>query len=230
MHYMVHYNQTQIDFIVPNILTLQSSNTLTLISLIEEINNIISSTTLTTQLINSFKSSTVNFSIDNNDMIKFNFNNCTNPPILLSTNLSKILGFFGNENTTSTYDLYTDTFDYKVYNGFINAYSFSQIIFSPIYYSLYFSNIPVKSHNADGSNTTFKIPCTISRLVPKISTLSNIFYNEQSNYKQTIYLEDKNFILNSLNVNLYDNTNQIIKLNTNLNYSFSLEIEYESYF
>ena len=48
MHYMVHYNQTQIDFIVPNILTLQSSNTLTLITLIEEINTVISSTTLTT--------------------------------------------------------------------------------------------------------------------------------------------------------------------------------------
>ena len=84
---------------------------------------------------------------------------------------------------------------------------------------------------ADGSNSTFKIPTTVSKAVAKIPTLSNIFYNEESNYKQTVYLEDKSFILNSLTLYLYDNSNNNpIKLNTQINYSFSLEIEYEANF
>ena len=206
---------TQFDFNIPNLITLQKNSTLTLITLIQSINDVINDSSLTFN---------IQLQIDDNNMVKFIFSNCLKAPKIIINKLSTLLGYNDNDNARYHYIN-------PYYDGYVSAISYSPINFSPIYYNIYISNLPCKSHMADGSNSTFKIPTTVSKAVAKIPTLSNIFYNEESNYKQTVYLEDKTFILNSLTLYLYDNSNNNpIKLNTQINYSFSLEIEYEANF
>ena len=223
--------QYQIDYVFPDILTQQLSGTLTLSSLIDIINTVIEITPLTNEIINDLHSSNINFSLDSNNIVSFNHSYIGVTPKLIMTPLLKILGFQGDEEVISRRRSYHPnfTYGYFIYNGLTTASNFSQILFSPNYYALYFSNLPIKSNSSNGEPITFKIPATVTRKIPDLNLIT-VFYNEQSNYIQKVICLDTHFTFDRLNVYLYDNTNTIVRINTKINYSFSIEIEYETYF
>ena len=107
-----------------------------------------------------------------------------------------------------------------------NSKPFSQSTSSSNYVCIYLSNIPsTGSSNADGSPCSFKIPLSNFK-VSDTGDFDSFFYNEQSNYTQSVEVQDKHFVLTNLNISLYNAYNQIFSASVLLNWSFTVEIEY----
>ena len=95
------------------------------------------------------------------------------------------------------------------------------------YLCMYFNNVPSNGcANANGDPCTFKIPLSNFFSSSNPNDNDSFFYNEQTNYNQSIEVHDKNFILSQLNVSLYNAYNEIFSSKVFLNWSFSIEIEY----
>jgi hypothetical protein len=137
--------------------------------------------------------------------------------------LSQMLGFNGNE-----------VFQVNKYTGNteINA-NLNFNLQSDNYVNMFLKNLPITSTNANGSNGTFKIPLTYSipnnfatTLNQNIVYPTTYWYNNIDTLQQVVYIEDNNFILDSIQVNLYDKWGFPI-LCSSYNFSFQLEIEYD---
>ena len=149
------------------------------------------------------------------------------------------LGTLSYAQPIGTVENYFNIINNKIINGLVVESSdiytnfFQQIDFlniatvqyrSNVFY-LYFSNLPIKSTSAFGNNYTFKIP--LSNMQDSgTSGINCYFYNEQSNYKQQLEFNDSHFIFNNIIVSLYNKYGNI-QNSTPINYTFSIEIEYE---
>ena len=107
----------------------------------------------------------------------------------------------------------------------VNFGNIASIQYQSNVYYLYFSNLPVKRTSATGFNFTFKVPLSNS-MINSDTGINSYFYNEQSNFKQELLFNDSHFIFNNLVVSLYNKYGSIAS-GTPINYSFTIEIEYE---
>ena len=149
------------------------------------------------------------------------------------------LGMLSSAQPVGSVENYFNVINNKIKNGlvlesneiFFNFYQ--QINFSIIptvqyksnVYYLYFSNLPIKSTSAFGNNYTFKIPLSNSQ-ESGTTGINSYFYNESANFKQTLEFNDSHFIFNNIVVSLYNKYGNI-QNSTPINYTFSIEIEYE---
>ena len=143
------------------------------------------------------------FSVNSDDTITLA---TTSPNLkfnLQSSNLiTQILGF---TNTATTY-VNTIT-SARIYN--LNYDN---------YLSIYCPNIPHKSAGANGQLMTFKIPCNASS--------GSIYYiADNISYSHYIEITDENFILNNLQIQVYDQFNNLLN-NRGMHWSFTLAFQF----
>jgi hypothetical protein len=115
--------------------------------------------------------------------------------------LSNILGFSGTENNFTPI---TSTNLYNLNNLDISLY-------------IYFPNIPHKNTHFNNQLISFKIPVT--------SGYRSIEFNQENvNFAQYIELHDSTFILNKIDLIIYDREGNYIN-NNGYDFTFSLGIE-----
>ena len=123
------------------------------------------------------------------------------------------------ENTPLTFDILGYTNRFSAVNS-VGLISNSPINFNGIDTCLYMniSNLPIMNNNTP-SYYTFKIPLNSSNIT------NNILHYNDAYENQTIYFNESNFVLDKLNVVVYDRYGgQLIGYN---NWSFTLIIDYD---
>jgi len=87
------------------------------------------------------------------------------------------------------------------------------------YLSIYCRNIPHKSSGVNGQLMTFKIPVN--------SVSGNIYYvAENISYSHYIEIKDESFILSNLQIQVYDQFNNLLD-NNGMNWSFTLAFQFD---
>lgn len=101
------------------------------------------------------------------------------------------------------------------------------------YVHMYIQNLPISATTASGLNSTFKIPLSYNNQTLDVSdvvgnqTLNTYFHVEENSFRQNIEITDHNFVLDKVNVSLYDRTGNILNA-VPLDWSFTLEVTFES--
>jgi len=86
------------------------------------------------------------------------------------------------------------------------------------YLSIYCPNIPHKSAGVNGQLMTFKIPCNASN--------GSIYYiADNISYSHYIEITDESFILNNLQIQVYDQFNNLLN-NRGMHWSFTLAFQF----
>jgi len=134
---------------------------------------------------------------------------------LLPSYLLEVLGF--NDKIVSNYDIVKDE-NFLTFNELPKINSINN------YLSIHFTNLTSSNNSANGEPITFKIPINV---IVQNNKMNTYFYNEGTNYIQSIDIIDKHFIFTQLNINLYNDINKIIQPLTLLNWSFTIELEFE---
>jgi len=134
---------------------------------------------------------------------------------ILPSYLLEVLGF--NNKFKSEYNPITDEKIF-LFNELPKINSINN------YLSIHFTNLTSSNNAANGEPITYKVPINS---VVKDNKINTYFYNEGTNYIQSIDIIDKHFIFTQLNINLYNENNKIIQGLTLLNWSFTIELEFE---
>jgi len=163
------------------------------------------------------------FTVNENNFVQvvfegFESNNCDIVP-------TKLLGLLGYDLNLPIDRIYNFANDRTI----ITFNTIPRVGKTSNYVCIYFSNIPSTGNsNADGSPCSFKVPLSTLFVTSDSSNSETdaFFYNEQSNYTQSIEIIDKHFVFSNLNISLFNAYNEIFSSSVLLNWSFSIEIEY----